>query len=383
MVQQTALSRAFLPSRPASSPRAKGERLAAVDIVRGLAMIFMLINHATWGLPEVSFNASYGWNFPSPVLAASGQHPEAWIGLLQGTPLFFLLAGFGIAFFEVSRRRRGWTQWQITRFFLIRGGLLLAFDFLILPWKFRPVFEWRPSAYFVLFAVGCCLFAVAFLRLLRPRWLLLMALVLTLGTQWIYYTSPIPQDSNLLRSIFLYPSWVDPLAFGFPLLPWLAVILFGYTSGRYISDNPTRILPYSLVVGLSSAALWTVVVVFNDFGVLYHDHPLIFSKHPPALDYLLFYLAMAGLLLAVFSLRPLQARLLMRFLALLGQGALVFYLLHFYVLDWLTLWLIGLPIRQLVLNFVIAGVALLVLFALCSAYRTLRKRYPNSVLQYL
>src|SRR5690606_19032156 len=95
--------------------------------------------------------------------------PTSFIGyfLQAATPAFFLLGGFSVALFSASRRRRGWTEWQITRFFLIRGAVLVALDVLVMNLEFtEPYYIYRFS---VLTGIGLCVLALAVLRLLPLR----------------------------------------------------------------------------------------------------------------------------------------------------------------------------------------------------------------------
>lgn len=365
-----------------SDSRAQADRLGAIDIVRGLAMIFMLLNHATWHVPGISFRVNFGWDVPLPPLPII--NPYMWVGLLQGTPLFFIMAGFSVALFELSCRRKGWTEAQITRFLLVRGAALIALDWLLLPWQFYPDAGYIPQVYYVLTTIGICLWLMAFLRRL-PAWaLLLLAVALTLAVQAAYKMVILPLPVDMVRTLFLYMSPLDPIKFGFPVLPWLGMIAMGYLTMRYVDARPAHFGPLTLLVALLSWIAWFIIADSNGFGSLFPLHPLLMTKHPPALDYLMFYTGLTYTLLYVMHrLQPFQHRFPLKRVALLGQTALIFYLLHFYVIDVMTILVLPFNLYPLVSALLVAALSLPVLYLLCTRYRAYRKAHPESVLKYL
>lgn len=364
------------------TPAVQTSRLGAIDIVRGLAMIFMLLNHSTWHVPGITFRANFGWDIHVPPLPFL--NPYMWVGLVQGTPLFFVMAGFGVALFEHSRRQKGWTEWQITRFLFIRGGLLIALDWLVLPWQFYPFSEHAPGTYFVLTAIGLCVWAVALLRLMPMRLLVVLIVVVSVAVQLAYKAVVLPLEVNLLRSVLLYMSPLDPIYLGFPALPWLCVILLGYVTMRYLNKHPENFSIVTLTVAAGAWCVWVVLVTFNDFGVLFPLHPLLMTKHPPSLAYLTFYIGLTYALLYVLHRnRTVQASFPFNRIALLGQTALAFYVLHFYVIDIFSAALENFSLDPFVAVLIIAALSLALLYVLCTRYRSLRKAHPNSLLQYL
>ena len=343
-------------------------RLDSIDIVRGLAMVFMLLNHSSWHIPGLELDANHSWYDPTPVQQI--RSPEAWLSILQGTPMFFVLAGFSLAFFERSRQKRKWSEWEITRYLLIRGNVLILIDFII------------PG--FALSSIGMCLWLIAFLRRVPIRQLIVLALGLTLAMQLAYETVTIPRDFNIVRSILLYPGPADPTAFGYPVLQWVAVVILGYISGRYAINHRHNFADYALKVGLLAFAVWLVTTLDDQFGRLFRSHPFVLTKHPPSLAYLSLYMGFTFTLLSIFTrLQAVTQSAVFRFLALLGQVEFFFYVTHFLVIQLISAVIVHLPMAPLTMNFVVMTVALAVLFPICRAYRAVRQKHPDSVLQYL
>ncbi len=64
---QTAITAQSVIAAASDAMRVKSERLASIDIVRGIAMIIMLVAHATWSVPGATFRLHYGWDSFSKV----------------------------------------------------------------------------------------------------------------------------------------------------------------------------------------------------------------------------------------------------------------------------------------------------------------------------
>ena len=111
------------------------------------------------------------------------------------------------------------------------------------------------------------------------------------------------------------------------------------------------------------------------------------SKYPPALVYSLMELGLMAFGL-VFCLRierrlegPPNAR---NPLLVFGQTALFFYMLHFVLLGAGANAIAGgMMLRGLAETWIAAGVVLVVLYPICVAFRAVKRRRPDSFLQYI
>ncbi len=357
------------------------KRLRVLDIVRGLAMLLMLLSHTSWWINELEYRVAFGWdNLIVPVLDT----PESWVGyvLQLASPAFFLLSGFSMALFAESRRRRGWGEWQITRFFLVRGLVLILLDVVVMNVDFYPPYYHTRLS--VLTGIGLCLGMMALLRWLPLRWLVVVMIAVLLGTQTYYFLNDWPREASLLRGALLAPSLEDTWFVQFPALPWLPVMLLGYISGRRVAHGEIDLARYSLRLGALLLALGALVIAFNSFGNLYPDHPLIFGKHPPDLPYLFIYGGLTFWLIALHSrFEILNETPVAWALATLGQSALFFYVIHVRVIELLTPLLADPELPPLTQSFLIAAIVLPIMLLLCLGYRAYKRQHPGSVLQYL
>lgn len=344
-------------------------------------MLLMLISHTTWRIPGFNYRVAFGWD---NMIVPDIDHTRALIGfvLQAASPIFFLLAGFSLAMFITSRQKRGWTVQDITRFLVVRGLILIALDLTIVNFDLLPQsYGYRIS---VLTAIGLSLICVAFLRHLPLIVLAVFAVGLTIATQGIYALYGQPFSDSLLVAVLLAPQHTAPWSVEFSLLPWLPVVLLGYITMRMIQSRQLPFARVMLGMGAGLAALWTGVILLNSFGNLYRDSRLIFTKHPPDLAYLFSYLALAYLLLGAYHLlRGYIPSPMQRVLMLLGQNALIFYVLHPKVLDALYLVVEHITNRPFVLSMLLAALSIPPLLLACSLYARLRQRHPTSILRYL
>jgi len=235
------------------------------------------------------------------------------------------------------------------RAFLIKRGLFLVLLELTLvnfTWsgEFPPTVIWLQ----VIWAIGLSMIVLGLLSDL-PRWVLgMLGFVIVFGHNLLASVSFPP--GSVLHSFWalLYqraPLVADgPLQIkvGYPLLPWIGVILLGYVAGPLYSravaaGQRTRILVAS---GAAALVLLLVLRGLNLYGETLpwvHGadfvHTLMswfdFNKYPPSLDFLLLTLGSAFLLLALFESRDNR---LTRTLVTFGSAPMFFYLLHLYTL---------------------------------------------------
>lgn len=385
MAELTA-STAFVNARAArdiAPPR--NHRLLALDIVRGYAMLLMLISHSSWWLDDLDYGVAYGWD---NMIVPDVSLPGSLIGfvLQLATPAFFLLSGFSIALFAASRRRRGWSEAQITRFLTVRGLLLIALDLTVMNLRLNPLgYSTNLS---VLTGIGVCVLLLAWLRRLDWRALAGLGLLVLLGTQLYYYqlaaAGDWPREPSLLRAVLLAPSVEDVVwKTQFPALPWLPVVLLGFVVGsRVLAGAPLRKL--ALWLGSGSLLLFAGVLVSGGFGNLYQGNPFIFGKHPPDLAYIALYTGLTWLLIALHSaFTALNSAPPLRFAAVLGQAALFFYIVHIHLIELLSPLIAPLPLPPLARSLLIVLAALPILTALSVWYRAYKRQHPHSVLRYL
>lgn len=187
----------------------------------------------------------------------------------------------------------------------------------------------------------------------------------------------------------LVPGRIGPFVVGYPVLPWLAVMLLGWAAADVARRAPAAFQRRLLLAGVVALAVFGVVRGLNGYGnsgLLRDDGSLVqwlhTSKYPASLAYLACELGIAWLLLAALWTADLPAWVRTR-LTVLGQSAFFFYLLHAHLLR-LGAWALGmLRSSGLAATYLAAAVVIAGLLPLCARFRQYKLAHPQSVAKYL
>ncbi|MBP1464894.1 DUF1624 domain-containing protein [Candidatus Chloroploca sp. M-50] len=365
-------------------------RILAIDALRGLAMLFMALDHASFFVGAGLQAESYGGQF------VTLQSIAYWgLGLVTNlaSPIFWLLSGYSLALFSAGRQRKGWSNWAVSRYMLIRAAVILVLD-LTICWFF-----WMGDAPYVhvLTAIAVAMVMLSLLRLLPKHLLAIVAGAVLLGYQWVIgamapaLAADTPQ--GFWQAFWLTYSYDTVPAVGFPILGWGPLMWLGYALGALQGREAMRQPRTWLLAGIALLGLWLGLRLLGGYGDLGSvgqvggtpAHFLIMSKAPPSLTYFAFNLGLAALILAgLFTVPNLLARGPLQPLVTIGQVALFFYVAHIVVYHFIARIFAVLPTPgpAVIWGCLAFSAGLLILVPLSGAYRDLRKRYPK-VLNYL
>ena len=372
-------------------------RLPSLDALRGLIMILMALDHAVFFVAK-RHPLEY-WGNPLP------QHQDAiWFltRLLSHicAPGFFFLMGVSMALFAASRRKRGWSEGNITRHFVTRGLLLLLIQqFVVNPAWFLGTLgstEILGSAgppggggtvifnLDVLYGLGACMILMSlFLR--ANALIVLLTSVFAIGVTQVL--TPLPDQVNTLYSpllrLLLIPGQTGMLLVSYPLIPWLGMTGFGLVFGRQLLHDRDRAFRSLWVVGAVSLVLFVVVRGMGGFGNL---HPpsgadwvafMNLTKYPPSPAFVLFFWGLVLLLLRLLSKLGSSLEQHHPFL-IFGATALFFYTVHLYVYA-----LSGLAFSSgagLIATYLVWLMGLVLLYPLCTWYGSFKRgTAPDSI----
>jgi uncharacterized membrane protein len=367
----------------------KASRLPPLDALRGLIIVLMALDHANHFVAQRHSPGEYwgGWfriyRDPLPFLTRFVTHLSA--------PGFFFLMGVGMVLFAHSRRKQGWSKWAIIRHFLIRGGLLIALQLLVVnrAWELSPG-GWALELYIgVLFALGGTMILSSLLLWLKPKVLLALTAVLVLGTELL---TPDPslwnQMFSLLNRLLLVPGGNLELWVNYPVLPWLELVTFGMLFGLWLVDEPPKAFERALQSGAAFVVAFLVLRTLDGFGNIRPRRGntwidfLNVVKYPPSIT---FNLLTMGINLIIMGLFARASGLLQQFLqplVVFGRAPLFFYLTHLFLYVGFGLWLTpgGTGIPRMYPYWLLG---LLILYPLCLWYGQLKHRQPaNSILRF-
>ncbi len=250
------------------------------------------------------------------------------------------LMGAGMALFAHSRRKMGWSEGAIIRHFLLRGGLLLVLQLLVVnaAWRLGPAPF--PTIYIgVLFALGGGMILGSLFLRLKAWQLTGVAAVLLVGMELLH------PDPSLWGQIFGKPLG---LLFGYsggsmefwsnyPILPWLELVIFGMAFGKWVLVDREEAFNRGLVLGIAFLAGFLILRSVDGFGNIrpragdtWIDF-LNVVKYPPAMTFTLLTMGLNLIVLWVFSRAGEVGGLLLRPLAAFGRAPLFFYVLHLFL----------------------------------------------------
>jgi uncharacterized membrane protein len=308
---------------------AAGQRLAYVDVFRGVLVAHMALDHAS-----LMYNSGRGGEELARARPAEAADVFQFLTRFTGVPVapgFFFMAGFMVAVTSALRGERGVPERAITRRLVTRGLVLIAVDVTLLG---IPRYASGFFSFMVLSCIGTSLVVLAFARRAPSSVLAALAVgVLALHPLIDVSALPVP-----IQAVLYEPVRTGAFRSLYPVIPWSAIVLVGYVVGR---DAVERERPVRLWLSLSAVSLVLFFVVrgFGGYGNAYPRAGLAteafwtFAKYPPDLPFLtwsfcLVFFALAAL--AVLTERGVPPPLWP--FVLYGRVSFFFYVVHFYVL---------------------------------------------------
>ncbi len=316
----------------------KTQRINSIDMMRGLVMLIMLVDHV-----RERFFLHMQVADPMDIDTTSAGLFFSRLAAHICAPTFIFLTGLSAWLY---RHRNSGTTRSLDSFLIKRGILLITLEFTLITFSWMGSFHtvWLQ----VIWAIGLCMLALAALYRLPWLWQLIIGLLLVFGhnlltpihytpNEWGYSLWTILHDRG-----YLFESDIINIKISYPVLPWIGVILLGYAAGP-LYQNTFSILKrqcWLLLLGISSLCLFTLFRGMNLYGETqpwqYGEHlgqtfmsVVNVTKYPPSLAFLLLTLGLMLLILRLFELKQ------WRFASILsniGSAPMFFYILHLYVL---------------------------------------------------
>jgi uncharacterized membrane protein len=380
------------------SPRNK--RLLSLDAMRGLIMVLMALDHASFFIAKIHSSEFWGTSMPRydsamPFLLRAVTHLCA--------PGFFLLMGVGMALFIAGRIGEGWGNWRIARFFLIRGVLLIAFQlFLENPAWYLGSLGTSPGAFTfrggsipgggssskyylgVLYGLGSTMIVWGLLFRL-PKFAVIAVSIAGIGlTQVVVSEFAEPQAvySPFLRML-LIPGHTDEWMVFYPTIPWMGITGLGMVLGRLLQCHRVGVVRRLWISGAGALVLFIIIRLFGGFGNFHSTEPgwigfFNLTKYPPDLSFLLMTTGIDLLLLQSWMWFENRNPSGGQTMAVFGWSSLFFYITHLYLYA-LMGWSfpLGMGLVQMILVW-IAG--LLILYPLCLRYGRFKQSRPTDSL---
>src|ERR1700733_10091782 len=332
--------RAFQKSDEPPAPPAR--RVDVVDVLRGIVMVLMVLDHTRDYFGDASLNPT-DLSQASPALFMT-----RWVTHFCA-PGFAFLAGMG-AYLAGSRGR---SLRDLAAFLATRGLWLIFLELTVvrLGLFFDPL--GAPVILTVLWSIGASFIVLAGLVFLPSRLVGALGVLLIATHDLAAGFSPDSGNAALqaVRAILLAPGALPlpggiTIVVGYPLHPWLGVVAAGYGFGEVIRLEPGQ---RRRVLWITGGAMTVAFVILRAWGVYGDPRPwttqatplltaLSFincTKQPPSLLFVLMTLGPAIACLAVIDrvgVRGPVGRALVTF----GRVPLFYYLSQWYVIHGLA-----------------------------------------------
>ena len=333
---------------PAPASDERGYRLSSIDMLRGLVIVIMALDHVR----DFFMLGSMQDPLADPKVSAA-LFATRWITHFCA-PVFALLAGTS-AGLMASRKSPA----ELGAFLLKRGIWLVCVDAFVISTALT--FSPRGLASFggatlivlqILWAIGASMIVLAAAQMLGRRACLLLGAAILIGHNLLDPVWPVSHFADLGSPLWVVlhaqmSVIVGPLqiAFAYPLLPWTGVMLLGYGAAEVFELPAARRDVRLIQIGLSLIAAFVALRVLDVYGDPHHFRPhadgiaatlmacLNTTKYPPSLQYLLMTLGPAAVLCG-YADRLNGA--IKNALVMYGRVPFAFYVAHFYLIHALS-----------------------------------------------
>ena len=384
-------------------------RVDSVDVVRGVIMILMALDHVRDYFGSLAVNPTDLGTTTVPLFFTR------WITHICA-PVFFLLTGTG-AYLALRRRSRT----ELSRFLLTRGIWLIVLELVVVRFAWQFNIDYRVTILTVLWALGWAMIFLSALVFLPVR------VVGVIGALMIaahnLFDSIQPSAFGALAPLWSVLHVPGPIAsisdhvvfLAYPLIPWIGVTAVGYALGTVYDWEADRRMQFLVRVGLALVAAFVLLRGLNVYGdpvPWASQRSVVFTilsflnttKYPPSLLFLLMTLGPALLLLRAVDWRTPR---FLRPALVIGRVPLFYYIAHIVLIHVLAVaacyvrygeahWMFesptvaqfpitqppGWPAPLWVVYTIWVGVVLM-LYPLCRWFASLKQRRAEGWLSYL
>ena len=318
------------------------KRVQSIDIVRGLVMVIMALDHVrdlihTTAIVDQPTNLAT----TTPILFFT-----RWITHLCA-PTFVFLSG--VSAFLSFRQKNDVAASR--RFLLTRGIWLVVLDLTILGFGIFFDVHFGFNVFDVLSAIGVGFIILSLMLRLPTNTIGIIGLAI-IFLHNLAPLAPFPETSVIKRVLMpLFSPQAFPFAggrifiVGYPPLPWLGIMLTGFATGKLFLKETIERKKLFLKIGFSAIVLFLLLRIINVYGDpvpwagqksgLYTLLSFLnLTKYPPSLMFCLMFLGIMFLLLSELDGKDNRFT---RALTVYGKVPLFYFIVHFYLIHLLLL----------------------------------------------
>ncbi|MGB3528869.1 MAG: heparan-alpha-glucosaminide N-acetyltransferase domain-containing protein [Saprospiraceae bacterium] len=323
-------------------------RIQSIDILRGLVMVIMALDHVRDFFFKADISDGGGSLATSPTdldTTTPALFFTRWITHFCA-PIFLLLAGTSAYLITQKKPLK-----EVSLFLLKRGIWLVFVEIIIITfgWTFNPLFNVLILQ--VIWAIGISMILLSFIIYLPFRIIFLIGVLIVIGHNLLDYSIIKTALQGGFLSDLIYFANFSAYELGtnhmlmivYAFLPWTGVMILGYCLGKIFENHvdAEKRKKYLWRGGVSLLLLFIIVRTLNGYGdpMPWGSHHrggfftflsfINVNKYPPSLDFLSLTLGIGMLLLLMFE--NLQNKLTTVF-NIYGRVPFFYYVLHFYII---------------------------------------------------
>jgi uncharacterized membrane protein len=374
-----------------SASAKRSDRLLPLDVLRGLILILMAIDHANYFVARTHPTGEF-WGVPLPQYDSLVEFLTRFVTHMCA-PGFFFLLGVGMVLFANSRHSLGWSESKITKHLLFRGLILIFFQFFLenSAWVLGPVTAFKPPGagetvwihFGVLAGLGSTMvIGTLFLRM-KTYLLLGLSTIIIVGTQFLIPDPSHASDlySPLVRILYL-PGRTGIFQSFYPVIPWLGIVVFGFAFGNWLLEDRARAYRRASFLGAMFILIFFIIRILGGFGNI---HPptqaglisfLNVTKYPPSLAFTLLNIGFCLVFLWIISKKEGTLQRWGKPVLVFGRSSLFFYILHLYLFAIIGLFFAAQGGSGLAVMYPIWLIALGLLYPACLYYGRFKTKQP-------
>ena len=315
----------------------KPYRIASIDILRGIVMIIMALDHTRDFFHATAMTA----NPLDPETSTIPLYFTRWITHFCA-PIFVFLSGLS-AYLSAGKK----TNKEASNFLIKRGLWLIIAEITLvtLGLSFNPIFSMLILQ--VIWAIGASMVLLGLLSKVSYKLILIIGVMLVAGHNALDYAT-LPQggiSGNLIALFFTARGFVIPIghehfiAIFYAALPWTGIMFIGFSMGVWFKKEVDPKKRKKLLLGTGVVMIIVFIVSrslqgYGDPGRWRNGANsflsfLDTSKYPPSLQYTCMTIGPALLFMAfIENVKAGWAKVA----TIYGRTPFFYYILHFYIL---------------------------------------------------
>jgi uncharacterized membrane protein len=314
-------------------------RVESIDIVRGLVMIVMALDHVRDFFHRDAFlDSPTNLATTTPVLFLT-----RWI-THYCAPVFVFLSG--ISAYLAGQKK---TKSELSTYLIKRGCWLILAELVIVSFglSFDPAF----SSFLlqVIWVIGWSMVALGLMVKAPTVVIVMVGLCIFLAHNMLDYLPAANENKSMAMDLFLRAQWSEyriaggkTIKVAYAILPWMSVMFLGYVCGKiftanYSSAKRRKVL---ITIGAGMMVFFVLLRLLNSYGdpsPWQTQNNFLFTlfsfvnttKYPPSLLYLCMTIGPA---LVVLGLIEGRTWFFGKLLLVYGKVPFFYYVLHFYLI---------------------------------------------------